>query len=368
MARTRMLAATGIAAVLMANGMGTGVPGAGAAPGAPAAPVAPAQAAGQYPIPLVGDFTGDAREEVFVYWPGSATESLVSFTPTATGFTTTKSAFQVNGTYRPVVADIDPDPLDEIIWYGPGTTIDTIWDFTSASTATSRPTQVDGRYLPVAGNLNGVGNDEVFWYAPGSNQDSIWTFDDAGNRTSVPQLVNGTGFVPVVESYGADDTDDIIWYDPDGADPDFLWDFAFGDLSHTSRQLNVTRTYDPVALDAWGDGFGGGDVFWYGSGTAPDFLWDFRDGNLAASVPLAVNQHHRPIVSGDLLGDGWDDVLFFRDVAFDTRRTAVLWDHEVSGTTLRRDVGELVASDWIANGFPTTAHAWMVNDQVVATR
>jgi hypothetical protein len=302
-----------------------------------------------YPDPVAGNFTGDTREEVFSYWAGPSPDTLVSFSKSGTSVTTTKTPFTVSGYYRPIAANVDGDAYDEIVWYAAGPAQDYLWNFTSSSAATSSPLTINGYYDPVAGDFTGDGTDDVFWYGSGSDPDYLWDYAASGSYTSTAQPVGGL-YVPVAGSFGVDDTDDVFFYNVEVSGPDNLWDFVRGTTNHVNRPYPVNGYYSPFALDAWGDGFGGGDLFWYGYGPDPDYMWDFAEGRLATTLPDPVSGYYYPVVTADLFGDGSDDVLWFNDVAFGGTRTINVWDHHVQGTTLVRDRYLLGESAWTAVG------------------
>jgi hypothetical protein len=70
----------------------------------------------------------------------------------------------------------------------------------------------------------------------------------------------------------------------------------------------------------FGDGFRGGDFFWYGPGAVNDTVWDYVLGRRVQAFPDPVRGFHVP-VPGDYFGDGQDDVLWMND------NQPVLWDN-----------------------------------------
>jgi hypothetical protein len=334
MVRVRKIAGVGATAAVSVGVALTGASAASASPASPAsagAAAVPAQAASG-PVSLVGDFVGDGRDEVLNYIAGSGPDIMGSFARAADGTVSMRTTpFQVNGTYRPVAGNFDGDAKDEVLWYGYGTAGDFLWNFTGPTTYTSRSLRIDGQFVPAAGDFDGNGVDDVFWYGPGAAADRIWHFAADGTWRSGTQSVSGT-YEPIVGSFGADATDDILWYSVDPAGPDHLWDFTAGTTAHTSRALPVSRAYEPIPLDMWGDGAGGGDIFWYGPGTDPDYRWDFVPGSGIRSAADPVNGRYAPVAAGDFFADGSDDILWFSY----TQAAISVWDHTVSGNTLYR--------------------------------
>jgi hypothetical protein len=274
---------------------------------------------------LTGNFAGDARDEAFIYVPGTHEDGLgANFVYEGEDVVWEESSFTVNGFYDPVTGDFDGDGFDEILWYGIGTAADFLWSFTSLSTVQSSLYTANGVYDPVSGDFTGDGVDDVLWYAPGPAQDYLWDFNSGGAFTSQPRTINGR-YRPIVGSFGTDDTDDIFWYAP-GSAADFLWDFVQGTTAFTSTLFAVSGTYRPLSGDFFGDGFGGGDdIFWYSPGPGAEAMWDFVDGQRTNVAADPVNGTYIAN-TGDFLGDDHDDVLFTT-----SNGTAVLWDFQATG-------------------------------------
>ena len=72
---------------------------------------------------------------------------------------------------------------------------------------------------------------------------------------------------------------------------------------------DATSGYEPVSLDANGDGQG--DVLWYRPGAGTDALWTGQGGAGFVSTPLSVGGVYDDVLTGDLDGDGKDDVLWY---------------------------------------------------------
>jgi hypothetical protein len=328
-------AVAGLAAAIAA------VAGVGAVGGpAEASTAAPAQTPGTGEVKLVGNFIreGDGgansvaniAEEMFVYVPGIAADTLVDFDRPGgpgTDVTYDETIIPVNGSYRPVAGNFDADDWDEILWYGPGTAPDFMWNFDQGNLPpVSTPLQVNGTYTPLVGDFTDDGVEDVFWYAPGTAQDHIWEFDENGSYRTQTYTANGT-YTPLVGSFADDGTDDILWYAP-GTAADYLWDFNPGQLTYSSRTYQANGTYKPFVLNMFGDGDGGDDVFWYAPGTAPDYIWDFNLG-IRSDIPQTVNGTFTT-AAGDFFGDDHDDILFFNSAGF------VLWEHTENGSGVTR--------------------------------
>ena len=228
--------------------------------------------------PLVGDFTGDGADDLFVYRPGSGTDLMLIGGQRSSFVGATGGAIQVKSTYTPLVGDFDGDGGADIFWYAPGKAADYLWIFTNQTTVVSIKKSVNGTYKPIVGDFasaDGKHRDDIFWYAPGSASDSLWKATAAGNFTSIPESVSGT-YQPLVGAFtpdpatggSTDSTLDIFWYAP-GSSPDSLWR-GDGTGHFTPKAYVVGGTYQPFV--GYFDGYGVQDIFWYAPG-GNDSVW-----------------------------------------------------------------------------------------------
>jgi hypothetical protein len=284
-------------------------------------PVAPAGASSSLGFAnIIGNFVGDSRAELFHYEAGAGPDALVSFHftgPDPAGspcddWENNEYPQTINGTYLPLVGDFDGDNLDEIFWYAPGTAQDSMWHFRTPTTHASVPYTVNGTFKPFVGDFTGDGADDIFWYAPGPAADSIWEFNQGGSYRSASVPVGGN-YIPTVASIGSNNTDDLFWYGP-GSAPDTLWDFNVGNLGHSTKSIPVGGTaYQPFSGDFLGDGWRGGDIFWYQPNAAQNPVWQYFQGARESfytqdNGPITGGPHDTAV--GDLFGDGQDDVFW----------------------------------------------------------
>jgi hypothetical protein len=126
----------------------------------------------------------------------------------------------VDGTeYLPIVGNFDGDNRTDVFWYTPGVAPDWLWLSIGNQVAAvfdSYEFAVDGEYHPITGDFDGDGDDDLLWYRPavetaGGNS-WIWYFDGASVDTH-PVLIQGD-YVPYVEDFDSDGCTDILWYDP----------------------------------------------------------------------------------------------------------------------------------------------------------
>ena len=78
----------------------------------------------------------------------------------------------------------------------------------------------------------------------------------------------------------------------------------------SARLTDATAGYEPVALDANGDGKG--DVLWYRPGAGTDALWTGAGGAAFESTAVSVGGVYDDVLTGDIDGDGKDDVLWYQ--------------------------------------------------------
>jgi hypothetical protein len=136
--------------------------------------------------------------------------------------------------------------------------------------------------------------------------------------------VNNENYRPVAGSFGMDDTDDVLWYEPVNPDPDpdidYFWDFILGTHDFVESVRPVYGNYMPFSLDIYGDGWRGDDIVWYDPGPGDDYVWDYIDGSYNSDVIPAPDNHRT--TAGDYFDDGHDDILWTAP-----NGTFILWDH-----------------------------------------
>ncbi|OWY63395.1 hypothetical protein B7486_53360, partial [cyanobacterium TDX16] len=124
--------------------------------------------------PIVGDYNGDARDDVLFYRPGSGADVLAL----SSGSTYQSRTTTVSGSYRPLAGDVNGDGFEDVVWYGPGATADSVWLFGAGGQHRSRPLSVSGDYRPSIGDRDGDGTDDVYWGRPDSSG-FLWSFTPA---------------------------------------------------------------------------------------------------------------------------------------------------------------------------------------------
>jgi FG-GAP-like repeat len=263
------------------------------------------QVAGTY-TPLVGDFDGNGRSDLFWYAPGSGADGL--WLTRRDGGPPVKLSPTVNGTYEPFVGDFDGNGRDDIFWYAPGAAADGLWLAAGGGSFSASGQTVGGDYEPLVGDFDGNGRSDIFWYAPtddGSSPEQLWLSSASGGFAVSARPV-GNGFEPFVGDFNGDALDDIFWYGPGGA-ADGLW-FGRPGGAFLSSSRSVGGTFQPLVGDF--DGNGLDDIFWYGTGFAADSLWVAGPGGTFQSRSLTVNGNYQPVV-GDISGNRRDDIVWY---------------------------------------------------------
>jgi glycerophosphoryl diester phosphodiesterase len=263
-------------------------------------------------LPLIGDFNGNGRADIFWYGPGTSPDVLW-YGGTDGRFS--GYAVTVNGTYQPLLGDFNGDGENDVFWYGPGAGNDALWYGRASGGFTGYAVTVNGTYQPLVADFNGDGRRDILWYGPGAGHDVLWLGRAGGGFSSLSVTVGRT-YQPLLGDWNGDHSRDILWYGP-GADPDVLW-FGHPDGRFTGRDVDVAGTYQPFTGDF--DGDGRRDILWYGPGAGYDVSWYGRaDGGFTA-VATTVNGTYQPHV-GDYGGDGPNDVFWYAAGAPDD----VLW-------------------------------------------
>jgi hypothetical protein len=83
----------------------------------------------------------------------------------------------------PLLADFDGDNRTDLFWYGPGGKADHLWLGRPDRNFVGAPVTVGRGYLPLVGDFNGNGRADILWYGPGSEPDTLW-FGRPGGRFS----------------------------------------------------------------------------------------------------------------------------------------------------------------------------------------
>jgi glycerophosphoryl diester phosphodiesterase len=252
--------------------------------------------------PLTGDFDGDARADIFWYGPGGG-EDGVWFGTSRHGFTRTPTA--VTGTYEPITGDFDGDRRTDILWYGRGAANDGLWYGRRDRRFSGKKIDVDGGAEALTGDFDGDRRTDILWYVPGGTGAAVWFGQAARGFTGTAVETTGTA-EPLVGDFDGDGRSDVFWYGP-GAAADTLW-YGREDDGFTATEVTVDGDYRPFVGDF--DGDRRSDVFWYAPGRTADAVWYGGSDRGFSAKGTVVTLDYRPMV-GDFDGDGDGDVLWY---------------------------------------------------------
>lgn len=297
--------------------------------------------------PLLGDFNGDGRDDVFMYGPSTGADALWLGKPVdpEVGPTTHRFhvvAYSIKGTYQPLVGDFDGNGSDDIFWYGPGSTPDSLWYFDAQGRDSIATISVKATYRPIVGNFDSADTDspeekdDILWWGLTSGP-RLWS--GQANRTFQKRVYDTEGAKPMAQtmpgnfmpdSSGADGGFhlDLFVYTP-GAGTDFIWK-GDGTGAFTKVPKTINSTYIPIVGDfdtADGTGFGLTDIMWYAPGRTADTVW-MNKGNVTPgtfqATPVAVNGTYQPFVIPGLLGQ--DSILWNNPTGPDAMWEPSGWD------------------------------------------
>jgi len=285
--------------------------------------------------PVRGDFDGDGRDDIFWYVPGSGTDFLWSgkgrdtASPVATPDRFDVSTLSISGTYTPIVGDFDGDSRDDIFWYGPGSAADSIWYFTGRGTVASKNITISGRYTPTAGNFDTAGpelgqNDDIFFYSATGTGSTLWsgthtrTFTSRSYTISPPAnaRVHPGNWRQTPTTAGAAVHQDLLFYVP-GTGTDLIWT-GDGTGAFTPSAVTINGRYNLIIGEF--DSTTGPemtDIFWYAPGTAKDAVW-MNNGSGFTSIAQVVNgKSYKPVVLEARTASAQDDILWNNPIGAD---------------------------------------------------
>lgn len=267
--------------------------------------------------PVVGDFDGDGREDIFWY---SAAGNETFWWGAGRTFQKTTSAVLAPGGYKVVAGDLDGDGYDDIYFYRAGDANDLQW-WGSASRAfeVRNTSDASGAWdQVVAGNFNGDAYDDMFFFR---HPDKTKACEFTGpqyywwGRSARNDLAIGSTSIQMECYYrlftgdiDGDGRDDMLQYGLPPNPRDFV---MFSGSTPQSIRFEQPYGLRPVLGDYDGDGrsdiywfsTSGADSQWWGPGMRSEFLNSYRTN-------LNIDGDFYP-VSGDFDGDGRDDILWY---------------------------------------------------------
>lgn len=216
-------------------------------------------------IPITGHFRSRTHwTDILWFDPRDATLDVWQFNH---DFTTLKSGTAsaellgvVDGTeYLPIVGNFDGDNRTDLFWYAPGTAHDWLW-LSDANQSdinfNSYQFAVDGDYHPIVGDFDGDGDDDLLWYRPSievaGGPSYLWYFE--GPSIDVRTFAIIGDYVPYAEDFDGDGCSDIFWYD--SVSPGFtspVWRCVPGDKDFScGDQLVAPKAAYPIGFATGG--------------------------------------------------------------------------------------------------------------------
>lgn len=278
-----------------------------------------------------GDFDGDGREDVLVFWkqPG---QNRFFFADGAGGFATSLSLIEeaaVNSSPDDVlVADFNGDGRDDLLffWRREGLNrfffgqSDRSFSYLGNPIETTAVNSTPDDVL--AGDFNGDGRDDLlfFWKQPGTNRFAFGQASGGFVLSTNPiaaEAINGSPDKVVAGDFDGDGRDDLMFFWPhDGLNRLMLGrgDNRFDSLGTRIEMTAVNQNPDDmIGGDFDGDGRDDLLFFWRNTGLNRVFLgrsdrWFDKIGTPIEQT--AVNSSPDGILSGDFNGDSRSDLIF----------------------------------------------------------
>lgn len=138
-------------------------------------------------LPLLGDFNGDTHGDIFWYGVGDGPDGLWlldDYLWDGIEHFNTIVPHEIINSYKPIVGDYNGDGKSDIFWYRPGTGADPLWLFNSQGGHTSVTRTVNGDYTPIAGHFNNDNCTDVLWYDPTTDELLVWRSNCDGSFTA----------------------------------------------------------------------------------------------------------------------------------------------------------------------------------------
>ncbi|NJK31312.1 MAG: hypothetical protein HC927_02230 [Deltaproteobacteria bacterium] len=176
-------------------------------------------------IPITGHFRSltTAPADIFFFDPHDADHEIwqfgLNFALTRNPGNSEHLGVTSDAEAVPLLGNFNGDSRSDLFWYRPGPSSDRLWLSISNPAVVlfqSQTFAVDGEYRPFVGDFDGDGTDDIFWYRPASERaggpSRIWFFEPEAS-TAVASFRVEQDYTPFVEDFDADGCSDILWID-----------------------------------------------------------------------------------------------------------------------------------------------------------
>lgn len=263
-------------------------------------------------IPVVGDFDGNRRDDIFWYQPGAASDMIWFSNGDRTW--TESSSFTANEIAVPVAGDFDGNGATDILWYVPRAPTHSIWWFSVTHRGYAERTinmtpGVLRSYIPVVGNFDGLHGDDILWYEPVGGTTFMWLSDGSGSFVLKSFFSPGENLKPFAGDFNCDGKADVFWYAKGPATDKVWWASSYGNFtSSASPDIQVHGTYSPIVGDFNGDGCS--DILWDAVGHTTDFLWTGSSTGVFSKTTATAYDAFMPI-PGKFDGGSATDIFWY---------------------------------------------------------
>ncbi|PRP94046.1 FG-GAP repeat protein [Enhygromyxa salina] len=219
----------------------------------------------EFRIPITGHFRSRTHATDIIWFePRSATTDTWIFNPELSVLKSGPSSVELLGViegteYLPIVGNFDGDNRTDLFWYAPGSSADWLWLSDSNQVVInfdSYEFAVDGEYHPVVGDFDGDADDDILWYRPAAElaggSSWLWYFDGPSVEAHPFEVVGD--YVPYAEDLDGDGCTDILWYDPVApGNPSPVWRCVPEDRTFScGEQLPTPKGAYPIGVSAGG--------------------------------------------------------------------------------------------------------------------
>ncbi|WP_172302098.1 FG-GAP-like repeat-containing protein [Pseudenhygromyxa sp. WMMC2535] len=126
--------------------------------------------AGQEHVPVLGDFDGDLRTDIFWYGPGEVKDVMWWSLGNMNSVIFEAASTQLQGEFRPFAADFDGNGVTDILWFSShdeaANTNSRIWFFSEERTFLARPFSTHRDYSPYVDDFDDDGCADILWFRP----------------------------------------------------------------------------------------------------------------------------------------------------------------------------------------------------------